>query len=62
MWYYRMKLVQDVLIPLSKKNASFKENLILKEISSTAAYINRNKNDASAKHYFMSIKTSFQFR
>ena len=32
MWYYRMKLVTELLIPLSKKSANFKENLILKEI------------------------------
>lgn len=48
MWYYRMKLVIELLIPLSKKSACFKENLILKEIQSTAGYIGRNKNDISA--------------
>ena len=56
MWTYRLRLVRDVLIPLSKKSIVFKENLILKEISNMDAYIKQNKKDKSAKYYFSEIK------
>ena len=62
MWYYRMKLATEVLVPLTKKSPCFKENLLLKEISGTQAYVSKNKADQSAKHYFERIKTSFQNR
>ena len=45
MWTYRLRLVRDVLIPLSKKSAVFKENLILREIANVQAYIKQNKKD-----------------
>ena len=52
MWTYRLRLVRDVLIPLSKKSIVFKENLILREIANITAYIKQNKKDECAKYYF----------
>ena len=59
MWFYKMKLVTEVLVPLTKKSPFFKENLILKELQDTQAYVSKNKNDLSGKHYFQQIKTRF---
>ena len=60
MWTYRLKLVRDVLVQLSKKHVLFKENLILKEIKNIQAYMKQNPKDMSAQHYFTQIKDALE--
>ena len=61
MWSYRLKLVRDILIKITKKHVSFKENLILKEMKDIQAYMKQNPKDLSAVHYFEEIKRAMDY-